>query len=80
MLSLILLVIGKGGVKINEIRQQSSCQIRVTDPGTAAVPGSAPNPDERLVTITGMPHHINTAVQLLYARLEQEKQKTQSPI
>lgn len=74
------LVIGKGGAKINEIRQQSQCQIRVTDPGTPATPGTTPNPEERLVTITGMPHHINTAVQMLYARLEQEKQKTHSPI
>lgn len=78
-LSLSRTVIGKGGAKINEIRQQSQCQIRVTDPGTPATPGSVPNPEERLVTITGMPHHINTAVSLLYSRLEQEKQKN-SPI
>lgn len=68
-------VIGKGGQKINEIRAQSQCQIRVTDPGTAPSPGVAPNPEERLVTITGQPHNINMAVNLLYARLEAEKQK-----
>lgn len=68
-------VIGKGGQKINEIRQQSQCQIRVTDPGTPATPGGPVNQDERLVTITGLPHNINIAVQMLYARLEQEKQK-----
>ena len=61
------LVIGKGGVKINEIRAQSQCQIRVTDPGTAAQAGSAPSPDERLVTITGQPNNINMAVQMLYS-------------
>jgi heterogeneous nuclear rnp K-like protein len=49
----------------------------VTDPGTPANPGQAANPDERLVTITGAPQAINHAVQLLYARLEQEKNKMQ---
>ena len=60
-------VIGKGGQKINEIRSQSGCQIRVTDPGTPAQPGQPVNPDERLVTITGQPGNINTAVQMLYS-------------
>ena len=60
-------VIGKGGVKINEIRAQSQCQIRVTEPGTTAQPGSTPSPDERLVTITGQPNNINLAVQMLYS-------------
>lgn len=60
-------VIGKGGSKINEIRAQSQCQIRVTDPGTAASPGMTPNPEERLVTITGNPQSINLAVQMLYS-------------
>ncbi|OCF58876.1 poly(rC)-binding protein 2/3/4 [Kwoniella mangroviensis CBS 10435] len=64
--SLVGAIIGKGGSKINEIRGQSQCQIRVTDPGTAA-PGTVANPEERLVTITGYPHNINTAVSLLYA-------------
>jgi poly(rC)-binding protein 2/3/4 len=72
---MLIIVIGKAGAKINEIRQQSQCQIRVTDPGTPATNGAPPNPEERLVTITGLPHHINTAVQMLYARLEQEKLK-----
>ncbi|CAD6564619.1 MAG: hypothetical protein TREMPRED_005784 [Tremellales sp. Tagirdzhanova-0007] len=73
--SLVGAIIGKGGVKINEIRAQSQCQIRVTEPGTAAQPGSNVNPDERLVTITGPPASINLAVQMLYSRLESEKQK-----
>jgi heterogeneous nuclear rnp K-like protein 2 len=72
----LITVIGKAGAKINEIRQASQCQVRVTDPGTPAIAGSEPNPEERLVTITGLPHNINTAVQMLYARLEQEKQKS----
>ena len=72
----LMTVIGKAGAKINEIRQASQCQVRVTDPGTPAIAGSEPNPEERLVTITGLPHNINTAVQMLYARLEQEKQKS----
>ncbi|WWD07739.1 hypothetical protein V865_005841 [Kwoniella europaea PYCC6329] len=72
--SLVGAIIGKGGSKINEIRGQSQCQIRVTDPGTAA-PGTVANPEERLVTITGYPQNINTAVSLLYARVEQERSK-----
>jgi len=63
----ILAVIGKGGSKINEIRAQSQCQIRVTEPGTPATPGGVANPDERLVTITGHPANINMAVQMLYS-------------
>lgn len=68
-------VIGKAGSKINEIRAQSQCQIRVTEPGTAPGPGQLPNPDERLVTITGQPANINIAVQMLFHRLETEKAK-----
>ncbi|WWD21447.1 hypothetical protein CI109_105932 [Kwoniella shandongensis] len=72
--ALVGAIIGKGGAKINEIRAQSQCQIRVTDPGTSA-PGTPANPDERLVTITGFPNNINMAVSLLYARVEQERTK-----
>ncbi|WVR04566.1 hypothetical protein IAU60_001573 [Kwoniella sp. DSM 27419] len=74
--ALVGAIIGKGGAKINEIRQQSQCQIRVTDPGTSA-PGTPANPEERLVTITGYPQNINTAVSMLYSRVEQERQKLQ---
>ncbi|GMK57837.1 hypothetical protein CspeluHIS016_0406710 [Cutaneotrichosporon spelunceum] len=73
--SLVGAIIGKAGVKINEIRAQSQCQIRVTEPGTAPGPGQVANPDERLVTITGQPSNINIAVQMLYHRLEAEKAK-----
>ncbi|ORX38860.1 hypothetical protein BD324DRAFT_577119 [Kockovaella imperatae] len=75
--ALVGAIIGKGGAKINEIRSQSQCQIRVTEPGTPANPGQTPNPEERLVTITGQPNNINIAVQLLFARLETEKAKLQ---
>lgn len=61
-----MVVIGKAGAKINEIRAQSQCQIRVADPGTPAQPGQPANPEERLVTITGHPSSINIAVQMLY--------------
>jgi poly(rC)-binding protein 2/3/4 len=73
--ALVGAIIGKAGVKINEIRAQSQCQIRVTEPGTAPGPGQVANPEERLVTITGQPSNINVAVQMLYHRLESEKAK-----
>jgi heterogeneous nuclear rnp K-like protein len=59
-------IIGKGGSKINEIRSISGSQIRIMEPG-ANVPGAAGGgPNERLVTVTGQPQQIQTAVQLLY--------------
>ncbi|KAF5389878.1 hypothetical protein D9757_003577 [Collybiopsis confluens] len=73
-------IIGKGGSKINEIRHLSASQIKIMEPGAVGVsaPG-APAPiggeGERLVVITGQPANIQMAVQLLYHRLEQEKQK-----
>lgn len=69
-------IIGKGGSKINEIRSLSASQIRIMEPGAQGPPGTAPgNPNERLVIITGQPQNIQMAVNLLYHRLEQEKQK-----
>ncbi|KAF5373735.1 hypothetical protein D9758_000759 [Tetrapyrgos nigripes] len=72
-------IIGKGGSKINEIRHMSASQIKIMEPGAAGVGvgGSAPagSEGERLVVITGQPTNIQMAVQLLYHRLEQEKQK-----
>nr|ODN89359.1 poly(rC)-binding protein 2/3/4 [Cryptococcus depauperatus CBS 7841]ODN93830.1 poly(rC)-binding protein 2/3/4 [Cryptococcus depauperatus CBS 7855] len=80
--ALVGAIIGRGGSKINEIRAQSQCQVRVTDPGTTSVPGlasppspSSSNQDERLVTITGFPENINTAVSMLYSRVEAERTK-----
>ncbi|QRV85847.1 cytoplasm protein [Ceratobasidium sp. AG-Ba] len=69
-------IIGKGGSKINEIRSMSASQIRIMEPGVQGPPGTASgSPNERLVIITGQPQNIQMAVNLLYQRLEQEKQK-----
>lgn len=68
-------IIGKAGIKINEIRTQSQCHVRVTDPGTPATPGGVVNPGERLIIISGHPTNLNMAVGMLHARLEQEKAK-----
>ncbi|THU82877.1 eukaryotic type KH-domain (KH-domain type I) [Dendrothele bispora CBS 962.96] len=72
-------IIGKGGSKINEIRHMSASQIKIMEPGAVGVGvgGAAPSGSEgeRLVVITGQPANIQMAVQLLYHRLEQEKQK-----
>ncbi|KAI0080554.1 eukaryotic type KH-domain (KH-domain type I) [Panus rudis PR-1116 ss-1] len=73
-------IIGKGGAKINEIRHMSASNIKIMEPGAVGVgPNGAPAPtggeSERLVVITGQPANIQMAVQLLYQRLEQEKQK-----
>ncbi|KAG9124287.1 hypothetical protein FRC07_012129 [Ceratobasidium sp. 392] len=69
-------IIGKGGSKINEIRSLSASQIRIMEPGVQGPPGTASgSPNERLVIITGQPQNIQMAVNLLYHRLEQEKQK-----
>ncbi|KAL4067731.1 hypothetical protein J3A83DRAFT_4253987 [Scleroderma citrinum] len=69
-------IIGKGGSKINEIRHLSASQIKIMEPG-AGINGapSSGSEGERLVVITGQPANIQMAVQLLYHRLEQEKQK-----
>ncbi|KAH9848889.1 hypothetical protein C2E23DRAFT_841986 [Lenzites betulinus] len=73
-------IIGKGGAKINEIRQMSASQIKIMEPGAVGIgingaPAPAGSEGERLVVITGQPPNIQMAVQLLYSRLEQEKQK-----
>ncbi|KAI0086130.1 hypothetical protein BDY19DRAFT_1017407 [Irpex rosettiformis] len=73
-------IIGKGGAKINEIRHMSASQIKIMEPGavgtgTNGAPLPAGGEGERLVVITGHPANIQLAVQLLYHRLEQEKQK-----
>ncbi|KAJ3479097.1 hypothetical protein NLI96_g9310 [Meripilus lineatus] len=73
-------IIGKGGAKINEIRHMSASNIKIMEPGAVGVgvngaPAPAGSEGERLVVITGQPANIQMAVQLLYHRLEQEKQK-----
>ncbi|KAG0299841.1 hypothetical protein BGZ98_009715 [Dissophora globulifera] len=59
-------VIGKGGSKINEIRQMSGSHIKIAEPQNN---GS----NERLVTITGTPESNQMAIYMLYQRLESEK-------
>ncbi|PAV23509.1 poly -binding 4 [Pyrrhoderma noxium] len=70
-------IIGKGGSKINEIRHMSASQIKIMEPGAAPAGQTGSTDNERLVIITGQPQNIQMAVQLLYHRLEQEKQKQQ---
>ncbi|KAJ3204856.1 hypothetical protein HDU67_009255 [Dinochytrium kinnereticum] len=60
-------IIGKGGTKINEIRQMSGCQIKIAEPTEGAA--------ERLVTITGTPETNQVALYMLYQRLESEKMR-----
>ncbi|KAF8936334.1 hypothetical protein EDD21DRAFT_412012 [Dissophora ornata] len=59
-------VIGKGGSKINEIRQMSGSHIKIAEPQNN---GS----NERLVTITGTQESNQMAIYMLYQRLESEK-------
>ncbi|PWN99059.1 hypothetical protein FA09DRAFT_325026 [Tilletiopsis washingtonensis] len=66
-------IIGKGGQKINEIRQMSASHIKIMEPGAGIAAGGSGT--ERLVTITGPPANIQLAVSLLYQRLEQEKMR-----
>lgn len=64
-------IIGKGGQKINEIRQLSASHIKIMERNAGIAAGGTGS--ERLVTITGPPPNIQMAVTLLYQRLEQEK-------
>lgn len=75
-------IIGKGGTKINEIRQSSGSVIRVNEPsevdqqaessGSKTVPGGL-NSTERMITITGTPEQNQMALYLLYQRIESER-------
>ncbi len=56
-------IIGKGGIKINEIRQVSTAQVKVGN----SVPGAI----ERQVTITGTPQAIQMAQYLIQQRLQE---------
>jgi heterogeneous nuclear rnp K-like protein 2 len=58
-------IIGKGGSKINEIRQLSQCTIKIMEPGAPQNVGGGPE-NERLVVVTGAPHNIQMAVSMLY--------------
>ncbi|KAJ3412720.1 hypothetical protein HDV05_000348 [Chytridiales sp. JEL 0842] len=63
-------IIGKGGSKINEVRMQSGCQIKIGDP--------TPDATERLVSVTGTQEGTQMALYLLYQRLESEKARMAS--
>jgi len=58
---LIGCIIGRGGTKINEIRQLSGANIKIS--------GSEEGLSDRVITITGLPESINAAVYLINARL-----------
>ncbi|KAI4097838.1 MAG: hypothetical protein LQ344_000110 [Seirophora lacunosa] len=60
-------IIGKGGAKINEIRQLSGSVIKINEPQD--------NSNERLVTITGTSECNQMALYMLYSRLESEKHR-----
>ncbi|KAL9581557.1 MAG: hypothetical protein Q9212_003828 [Teloschistes hypoglaucus] len=60
-------IIGKGGAKINEIRQLSGSVIKINEPQD--------NSNERLVTITGTSECNQIALYMLYSRLESEKHR-----
>ncbi|GJN73174.1 KH domain RNA binding protein [Purpureocillium lilacinum] len=60
-------IIGKGGQKINEIRQLSGSVIKINEPQD--------NSNERLVTVTGTEECNRMALYLLYSRLESEKHR-----
>lgn len=60
-------IIGKGGAKINEIRQLSGSVIKINEPQD--------NSNERLVTISGTQEANQMALYMLYSRLESEKHR-----
>ncbi|KAF2470409.1 uncharacterized protein BDR25DRAFT_34541 [Lindgomyces ingoldianus] len=60
-------IIGKGGAKINEIRQLSGSVIKINEPQD--------NSNERLVTISGTAECNQMALYMLYSRLESEKHR-----
>ncbi|GKT83426.1 KH domain-containing protein [Colletotrichum tofieldiae] len=60
-------IIGKGGQKINEIRQISGSVIKINEPQD--------NSNERLVTITGTEECNRMALYMLYSRLGRQTQQ-----
>lgn len=61
-------IIGKGGAKINEIRQLSGSVIKINEPQD--------NNNERLVTITGTQECNQMALYMLYSRLGKSNEKS----
>jgi len=60
-------IIGKGGSKISEIRQQSGSQVKIGELQNGT--------NERLVSITGTPESNQMALFLLYSRLQSERSR-----
>ena len=60
-------IIGKGGAKINEIRQLSGSVIKINEPQD--------NSNERLVTITGTSECNQMALYMLYSRLGKSQRR-----
>ena len=60
-------IIGKGGAKINEIRQASGAQVKID----AAQWGAT----ERLVTVIGTPEANQAALYMIYQRLQAEQRQ-----
>jgi len=63
-------IIGKGGAKINEIRQLSGSVIKINEPQD--------NNNERLVTITGTQECNQMALYMLYSRLGESSKNSNS--
>lgn len=63
-------VIGKGGSVIRSLREQSRTNISIADP-------EADSPNERVVTLTGTPQGIQTAVYLIRQLVEQYQPQPQ---
>ncbi|CAH1774687.1 unnamed protein product [Owenia fusiformis] len=68
---LIGCIIGRGGQKINEIRQFSGAQIKISNPEDGST--------DRKVTITGVPEAIQAAQYLINASMELHKTLTLDP-
>ncbi|XP_043541163.1 poly(rC)-binding protein 4 [Chiloscyllium plagiosum] len=66
---LIGCIIGRQGSKINEIRQMSGAQIKISNPAEGST--------DRQITITGSPANISLAQYLINASLESAKSTSQ---
>lgn len=64
-------VIGKGGAVIRDLRAQSGTNISIAD-------ADPTNPNERVVTLTGTPQGIQTAIYLIRQLVEQYQPPAQS--
>ena len=60
-------IIGKGGAKINEIRQASGAQVKIDEAQWGAA--------ERLVTVVGTPEANQMALYMIYQRLQAEQRR-----